>query len=189
MTLEELRRYYKNRRKVPAMVFSTIDSKEIIHGSKALDKQVPKQYRTYKYQDYDVFSKKPLVSAKETERFLEKQLGGDYYKVKAGRHEGTYKVVSKVTGQTIADFTYPPQKIKYKIIRGKKYRTLQDLKKHAQQTIRSKTATHRVNKDRDMINRIRLANLKKARSVLRKKRKPTKRKKKTKLNYVGKMKW
>ncbi len=157
MKLKNVDKFHRLKNTIPNLIRQTIDGSEIIHGSRAVNKQLQSQHIRTQTKDFDVFSKNPRKSAYATENYLDKQMGFDAFEVKKSEvHLGTYKVRARANSETYADFTKPTQKIPYKIINGKKYATLAYHQKHAQKTIKEGTATHRAGKDRDQINRIKI---------------------------------
>lgn len=155
--LQRIDRFHRLKQMIPIWVRHTIDNSETIHGSRALNQQVRSPHLRTRTRDYDVYSNHPRRSARQTERYLDKQFGHNAFEVKRGKNPGTYKVKSRATGETYADYTRAQKKVPFRVIDGKRYATLAYHQKHAQQTLRSGTATHRKQKDIDMINRIKLS--------------------------------
>ena len=107
MTPAERRlRYERLKRMIPLIVKRTIDQKETIQGERSVEAQVPDKYRR-ETRDYDVYSNSPEQSANETEKELDWEFGGDYFRVQKGVHKGTYKVVSNVDEDGWVDYTKP----------------------------------------------------------------------------------
>ncbi len=156
MKLKNADRFHRLKQTIPNLIRQTIDNSEIIHGGRAVNKQLQSQHLRTQTRDFDVFSKNPKKSAQDTERYLDKRFGFNAFEVKKGEHPGTYKVRARANTQTYADFTKPTQKIPFRIINGKRYATLNYHQRHAKETIKGGLATHRVGKDRDQINRIKL---------------------------------
>ncbi len=157
MKLKNVDKFHRLKSMIPNWVRQTVDGSEIIHGSRAVNKQLQSQHLRVPTRDYDVFSKNPRMSAYATEGYLDKQMGFDAFEVQQSKkHKGTYKVRARANAETYADFTKPTKKIPFKVINGKRYATLKYQKKHARETLKAGTATHRKGKDEDMINRIKL---------------------------------
>ncbi len=157
ISLKKTDRFHRLKENIPVWIRQTIDDSEIIHGGRAVNKQLQSQHLRTQTRDFDVFSKNPKKSAQDTERYLDKKMGFDAFETKQSEeHKNTFKVRARANTETYADFTKPDKKIPYKIINGKRYATLPYHQKHAQQTIKAGTATHRVGKDRDQINRIKI---------------------------------
>ncbi len=157
MNIKNVDKFHRLKNQISRMIRSTIDNSETIHGGRAINQQIGSPHLRTKTTDYDVYSYKPQKSAYDTEKHLDKQFGHDAFEVQRGKNPGTYKVKSRATGRTYADFTQQEKKIPYKVINGKRYATLEYHKKHAQQTLKAGTATHRKQQDIDMINRIKLS--------------------------------
>jgi len=156
MKLKNVDKFHRKKYMIPILIRQTINGNEIIHGSRAVNRQLQSQHLRVHTRDFDVFSNNPKKSARDTERFLDKRFGFNAFEVKKGKHPGTYKVKARATGETYMDATRPEKKIPFRIINGKKYATLQYHKEHAKATLKAGTATHRKHKDIDMINRIKI---------------------------------
>ena len=152
--LKKVHNFYKNKHKIKKIILSRTDKHEIIHGARAINKQVSPSYLDTPTTDFDIFSKKPKKDAKETEKALDKEFGGDYFYVKKGRHKGTWKVKSKVNEQTYADYTKPNKKIPSKTINKLRYARLNYLKQHILKTLKDPKQSFRHAKDKDALNRI-----------------------------------
>jgi len=133
----------------------------IIYGARSIMKQVPTFVRR-ETEDYDVYSKRPLRSAKRLERKLDKQAKCDYYYVKPAQHKGTYKVMDrgknlkdKSDNRGVADFTLMPKpKPKTIKIKGTNYTRLNVERKAKRSALKDKTQKFRHEKDRDDLRRI-----------------------------------
>lgn len=169
-SLEQVRKYHRKKRRINKIILQTLRDGEIVHGAVAVNKQIKPKYLKVKTTDIDAYSKNALMEARQAVRVLNSKFGGNYFYVVKGKHEGTFKIKSRITGKTRLDMTKQEKKIPYKTIRGVRYATLKHLKEHTKKTLEEGGATHREGKDKDMLNRIRihqqrLKNLKKARRV------------------------
>ena len=143
------------KRQIPSIILSRTQKHEIIHGQQAVNAQI--SHHLHKQTtDYDIFTRTPKKDARETERALDKRFGFDAFKVEEGKHSGTWKVKSKVNGETYADYTKPEKKIKTSNKFGKTYASLDYFKKHIKKTLRDPEAKFRHPKDKDTYNRIRI---------------------------------
>ena len=167
-TLKEVEHFHKHKKCIPKVVLSVTEVHEIIYGARALNKQLP-SYLDKHTEDYDIFSPTPKKDAMQTEKKLDKHFGGDYFYVEPAKHEGTWKVKSKINKQGYADYTKPDKKIPFRKIGGKKYVRLDYVKQHIKKTLKDKEAKYRHDKDRDALNRIKVyEKLKKPKRTYRK---------------------
>jgi len=152
---EKLKRYVLLKRMIPKIVRRTIKAKqkEIIQGERSLEAQLPDRYKK-ETQDYDVYSQNPKQSAKETEKELDWEFGGDYFKVKPSGHKGTYKVVSNIDGEDWADYTQPQEKTPNIQIGDTRYTTLRFELQKAIRTLKQKQYAYRHEKERNKVKRI-----------------------------------
>jgi hypothetical protein len=156
MTPEEKRlRYERLKRMIPLVVRRTIKAKdgEIIQGERSLEAQIPDKYKR-DTQDYDVYSPSPEQSAEETEKELDWEFGGDYFRVKEGKHKGTYKVVSNIDNEGWADYTKPSERIPKTKIGNTHYTTLKFELEKAIRTLKQKQYAYRHEKERNKIKRL-----------------------------------
>jgi len=159
MTTAEIRkRYLLLKYRIAAIVRRTIKSEdgEVIQGERSLEMQLPSKYKK-PTQDYDVYSPSPKQSAIETEKELDWEFGGDYFRVKPAKHKGTYKVVSNIDNDTWADYTKPTEKVHKKTIGNTEYTTLQFELMKAKRTLAKKQFAYRHEKERNKIKRIKQA--------------------------------
>lgn len=153
ITTKHTKHFHKNKHMIPSIVLRTIGKKEIVYGEMALKKRFP-YYLERPTQDYDVLSMTPEKDAREAERALDKQFGGDFFYVKPGRHPGTWRVMAHANQEGYADFTKPEGRIPFEKIHGKNYVKLGFEKKKRRKILQDPTSSWRHPKDRDAINRI-----------------------------------
>lgn len=154
--LKTTENYHKNKSKIPRVVLSVTEKHEIIHGEQAVKKQVPGFLKRHT-GDFDIFSKSPMIDAQETEEALDKAFGHDAFFVSPGKHIGTARVISRATGEAVVDYTKPPKGISSKKIDGHRYASLTHMEQQAMRTLNDPMSAHRHSKDRDTVNRIRIA--------------------------------
>lgn len=127
-----------------------------IYGGRAMNESLPIHLRTIT-TDYDIFSSNPRRSARQLERKLDRQAGGDCFVVRQAQHRGTWKVVRKNDNKGIADFTKPKERFGSIRNDGVSYTDLDYEEKKRKQMLRDKKAKYRHDKARDDLTRIRLA--------------------------------
>lgn len=157
MSLKETEKFHKKKRDIPKVVKSTIKGEgEIIYGERALNARFP-NWLDRPTEDFDVYSKQPRQSARQTEKALDKHFGGDYFITKPAQHKGTYKVVAKANQVGYCDYTKPEGRMPAsEKIRGRRYVKLAVVKKHIQKTLKDPESKYRHAKDRDALNRIKI---------------------------------
>jgi len=156
MTPQEKKlRYERLKRIIPQLVRKTIKSEqgEVIQGERSVEAQVGSKYQR-STEDYDAYSPKPKQSAEETEEVLDREFGGDYFRVEPAKHRGTYKVVSNVDDDGWADYTKPSEPVPKVKIGQTNYTTLKFELKKAIRTLKNKQYAYRHEKERNKIKRI-----------------------------------
>lgn len=157
MVVDKLK-YYKNQDKINSVILN--DAKEdshIIYGAKAINAQLP-PYLNRHTDDWDIFSNTPKTDAIETEKKLDKEFGGDFFKVQKAEHPNTWKVKSNVTNKTVADYTYPNEKVPYTRIYANKYAKIGWIKSKIIKNLKSGSSLKfgRFDKDKEALQRIKL---------------------------------
>lgn len=143
-------------------VLNTVKKRKyIVHGGQALNRQLPPNlYRPTK--DWDLWTKNPQQAMDKLEDELDKEAGGDYF------YEGTlplsgswsgetvYRVISRITGEAVAEFMKTPNhKNLYDVIGGIRWETLEHAKMVYEKILRDPlTKPDRKAKSRRDLNRI-----------------------------------
>ena len=83
-------------------------------------------------------------------------LGIEEFEVVPGIHKNTWKVKSKSSGKTIADYTGQGKKPRSVNVLGVRYARSEALKRKAKKILRDESASFRHDKDRDTLQRIKL---------------------------------
>lgn len=139
------------------------NNNSIIFGGQAIKKHIGFMARPT--HDYDILSKAPKKSARLLERTLDNQKYVDKFYVRPALHPGTTKVMHvgydgiKRTKDdiTIADFSKPRKGFKTKLFGGIRYATLSEIKKDKRRSLRTKKFVFRHKKDKEDLNRIKIA--------------------------------
>jgi len=155
-TLKQVEQYHRLKERIRDLILKNVGNNEIIYGSQAINKQVPKHLQSFT-RDFDIYADDPLQEAEQLDYALDKMMGFNSFEVRRARYPHTQKVKSRVTGRTHADYTKPQNKVPYVVIEGKKYAKLDYIKKQKIKTLKKGIATHRKLKDQDQLNRIRIA--------------------------------
>jgi len=168
-SLKKVEYFHRNKKRISKVILRKTGKKEIIYGARALNKQFP-PFLDKPTQDFDIFSPTPKKDAKQTEKALDKEFKGDFFYVEPAKHEGTYKVKSRINNEGYADYTKPEKKIPSRKIGKHRYVKLSYVKKHIKKTLKDPEAKYRHDKDRDALNRIRIYEKLKKKKPVRKKR-------------------
>jgi len=142
--------------------------KKVVYGAQSVNEWLPDYLEKFT-EDWDIYSHTPEESAKRLEKLLDEQFGGDYFEVRPAKHEGTFKVVSKVTKRGVADLTIPDKTITYQTTGGVGYATLDEQVKNIKSALADPSSEYRWDKDKETLQRInifeRLPKPKKRRTV------------------------
>jgi len=175
MTLTERQKisFYKNRKKVGEVILRTAKKrKHIVFGSRSLNRQFPK-FLDKQTSDYDLLTEKPAKgAASRIEKNLDKKFGGNFFEVKEAAHPGTFKVVSRVTKDGVADVTQRKERVRTKKIKGIKYSALEHEEGNVKKSLADKESAFRHDKDRERLQRIKIFRGLKGKRKTVKRRKP-----------------
>lgn len=152
--LEKTRKFHLIKDRVPGIVRKFIKKEHILYGGKAINAQVLPHLKT-KSKDFDIYSKTPKEDAIKLEKHLDKTAGADIFSTKKAKHPNTTKV-KDFRGETVADFTKMPPRIKTKNLLGTNIETLDSMSPKIKKTLRNPANAYRKLKDQDNLNRIRL---------------------------------
>lgn len=155
ITLRHTEQFHKQKHKIGNIIIEVTDDHEVIFGARALNQRFPKHLDRHT-RDFDIFTPTPEKDARETERALDKEFGGDFFYVIPGCHPGTWKVKAHATGETYADYTKPEGPVPYDVINGIKFAKLSFMKKTFERSLTDPFSDFRYEKDLDAINRIKI---------------------------------
>lgn len=150
--LERTKKFHNVKDRVPGIVRKFLRQDHVLYGGKAINRQVMPGLKTVS-KDFDIFSKTPKEDAIALEKELDKQAGADVFSVEKANFPKTTKV-KNFRGETVADFTQMPPKIKSKLLSGLKVETIDSMIPKIRKTIRNPANAHRRLKDSDNLNRI-----------------------------------
>jgi len=169
VNLKQVETYHKKKGAISKVILSKTDKHEIIFGARAINKHLP-SFLDRHTQDYDIFTPTPKRDARQTERALDKHMGFNAFEVKPALHVGTLKVKSRVTGEGVADYSKPEERIPFKRIGGKNYITINRIERNIRKTLKDPEAKFRRDKDQDALRRIQV--YKKLKTTKKRKTKP-----------------
>lgn len=149
-------RYYKNKEKIDKVIVDdAVSDKHIIYGARAINAQLP-PYLNRQTDDWDIFSSTPKIDAKETEKKLDRAMGGDFFRVEKAEYPNTWKVKSNITSKTVADYTYPKTKVPSTKIYNRNYAKIGWIKKQISKSLKDPNNSFRFDKDKEALQRIKL---------------------------------
>ena len=156
LTDEQKLNYYKNKELAKQLILQdATEEGHIVYGATAINAQVGKVLQK-QTEDVDIMVKDSKKEAEQMEKKLDKQYGGDYFRVDPAQHEGTFKVRSNVTGKGVADYTKPEERIPSTVKAGMMVARLEWIKRKRMENLKNPEAKFRHVKDQETINRIRI---------------------------------
>lgn len=157
LTARQKLEYYRQRARADKVILADArQDKHTIYGAKALNAQLPSFLQAHT-EDFDIFTKTPKRDAYETEKKLDKAYKGDFFYVKKGQYPNTWKVKSRVTNKTVADYTYPGnESVPSKKIKGNKYAKIKWMEKKLRAANQDPKNAYRSEKDTETLQRINL---------------------------------
>jgi len=158
---------WKNRRQQlrASLLKQAKKEKSIIFGARSINKQIAGPLRR-PTEDFDILAKKPLKSARKTEKNFDRIVGSDQYYVKSAIHKGTWKVMhkgrdlKKGTKDDVGVVDYsgiPSPQPPTKKIGGIKYRSITQEAKAKKKSLADPAFKFRHKKDRGDLNRIKIS--------------------------------
>lgn len=160
---EKLDQYYKKNDKgklldkVVIEVLSSPSVEEVVYGARSVNAQLPEHLKRHT-EDWDIYTKdKPKEVAKKIEKALDEKYGDNYFIVEPAKHKGTYKVISRVTNEGVADITIALDPIEYRTIGRVNYATLDEQVERIKESLASDETNFRHKKDRETLQRIEIS--------------------------------
>lgn len=148
--------YYRNRGRIVPIILQDLRTDkdlQVVYGARAINAYLPKFLRG-QTRDYDIYAKNPRSEARELERKLDKRFGGNYFVVERAKHKGTYRVVSRVEGEVVADYTKPESRLQYRRLGGVRYVQPTMIKQGLRRTLRDPESEYRHAKDKERLQRL-----------------------------------
>lgn len=157
MTVAELQAYYQKasageKDRIVKTILST-DPPKVVYGGKSVNALLP-EYLHGTTRDWDIYSHDARETAGRLEQRLDEEFGGDYFEVQPAKHEGTFRVVSKVTGTVVADVSFPDKTISYHVVDGIRYATLDEQVTNIKRILTEPESKFRWPKDLETLQRI-----------------------------------
>ena len=155
VSVEETETFHRRKPQIMKIIYSKIDNRETIHGSRALNIHLP-SYLDRHTKDADIFTPTPYIEARETEKALDDMMGFDAFRVERAEHRGTWKVIAHATDETYVDYTKTPTNLRRERIQDIYYPTIPYIESSLKRTLADPTASYRHAKDQDALNRIQI---------------------------------
>jgi len=152
--------YYRN--KYIGMTQSTIkstlmtDKDCVVYGARAINAQLP-QHLQKQTNDWDIYDREARSLAYRIEKTLDNRYGGNYFEVKLAKHKGTFRVISRISGEVVADVTVNTTVVPYRVIGGIKYATLDFHVKRIKVILKDRNLKYRHAKDSEALQRINIS--------------------------------
>ncbi len=127
----------------------------IVYGAQAINAHLP-EWLDKATEDWDIFSMTPEKTAKKLEKLLDKQYGGDFFKVEPAKHKGTLRIKNIITQRVVADITLPERTIDYKTIDNVNYATLEFQVESIKQVLANPAFWYRHARDTEALQRIQI---------------------------------
>lgn len=160
--LSKAKKFYERKAAIRQVVLNRLrQSKNVLTGSRAINRHLPDYLQKKFTQDYDILVRKgmtPQQAAKRLERALDKRFQGNYFKTTPGAYKDVVKVVTTATDGEVADFV-PMPKAKPKVhtsFDGVSYAGLKYLKSKFRESLADKDSSFRHNKDKEALTRIQI---------------------------------
>jgi hypothetical protein len=175
ITLKEATKYYKKDKQgklADKVIMRELKGEdEIVFGARSINVALPSYLRKHT-EDWDILTHDdPKTVADKMEKALDRRYGGNFFSVEPAKHEGTYKVKSRVTGKTVADITIKDDEVEHRRVGGINYATLDYQVEKLKLALSKEEAQFRHDRDKETLQRIQVYNELKA-----KKRKKAKKK-------------
>jgi len=158
--ISKARSFYERREAVRQVVLERLRrSKNVLTGSRALNRNLPYYLKKKLIKDYDVLVRNgisPMKAAVRMEKALDERFGGDYFSVTEGKYPEVRKVISNITKDEVVDFV-PMPKPKPKIRKsydGVRHAGLKYLKGRFKAALADPTQEFRHKKDAESLKRI-----------------------------------
>jgi len=156
LTDEQKLNYYKNKELAKQLILQdATEEGHIVYGATAINAQVGKVLQK-QTEDVDIMVKDSKKEAEQMEKKLDKQYGGDYFRVEKARYPLTYKVKSNVTNKTVVDYTKKRRVPRIVNVLGTRYADLKSIKRTINKTLKDEKQSFRWDKDRETLQRIKL---------------------------------
>lgn len=160
--LKDIAKYYKkdNRGKLSSKVImrELKDKSEIVYGARSVNVLMPAILKKHT-DDWDIYTDDdPKTVADKMEKALDRRYGYNYFTVAPAKHEGTYKIKSRITKQDVVDVTFKKDAVSHKKIGGINYATLDFQIEKLKDSLSKEASKFRHQKDAETLQRIRVYN-------------------------------
>jgi hypothetical protein len=158
ITLKKVAKYYKKdqRGKLADKVImkELKGSGEIVYGARSVNAVVPSFLKKHT-EDWDIYTDDdPRIVAHKIEKALDKRYGDNFFSVAPAKHEGTYKIKSRVTDKEVADVTFQEDDVEHRKVGGINYATLDYQVTKLRAALAKEEAKYRHDRDKETLQRI-----------------------------------
>ena len=158
ITIKEASKYYKKDQRgklSDKVIIEELKGKpEIVYGARSINAVVPAFLKRHT-DDWDILTKDdPKIVADKIEKALDKRYGGNFFLVAPAKHEGTYKIKSRVTGKEVADITIKEDEVEHRKKGGINYATLDHQVLKLKDALSKEDAKFRHERDKETLQRI-----------------------------------
>jgi hypothetical protein len=183
VTIKEATKYYKkdNRGKLADKVIikELKGTDQIVYGARSVNVVVPAFLKKHT-EDWDIYTDDdPKTVADKIEKALDRRYGGNFFSVAPAKHEGTYKIKSRVTNKEVADITFQEDDVEHRRVGGVNYATLDYQVTKLRAALEKEEAKYRHERDAETLQRILIFN-----NYVKDKKKPKKARPKIKKGKV-----
>jgi hypothetical protein len=160
ITLKAATKYYKKDKRgklADEVIMGKLKgSKEIVYGARSVNAVVPLILKRHT-DDWDIYTEdNPRTVAQKIEQTLDKRYGDNYFSVAPAKHQGTYKIKSRVTGREVADVTLKESEVGHRRIGGINYASLDYQVNQLKSALKKEESKFRHTRDKETLQRIKV---------------------------------
>jgi hypothetical protein len=173
ITLKDTAKYYqkdKRGRLSSQVIMQQLKGKgEIVYGARSVNAVVPSILKRHT-DDWDIYTDDdPKTVADKIEKALDRRYGFNYFTVGPAKHEGTYKIKSRVTQQDVVDVTFKKSQVPHRRINRINYATLDYQIEKLKDSLSTEGSKFRHQRDAETLQRIRVYKAMKKKSKVKSK--------------------
>lgn len=162
LTLKNTAKYYqkdKRGRLSSKIIMQELkDKSEIVYGARSVNALMPAILKRHT-DDWDIYTDDdPKTVADKIEKALDRRYGFNYFTVAPAKHEGTYKIKSRVTQDDVVDVTFKKGAVSHQKIGGINYATLDYQVEKLKDSLSTEGSKFRHQRDAETLQRIRVYN-------------------------------
>ena len=155
-TNKNIDKWHRMKAEVNRIIRNNIRKNDIVYGSAAINQNILPHLRT-SVSDWDVYVNEPKKRSREAERELDRALKFNAYETKRAQSPDTYRLKSRISGESAIDFTKKPNHVPSKRVGQISYAKADYLRKQKEETLRKKMPVFREPKDMHQLARLKLS--------------------------------